>query len=356
MTPAPPAGVFDSGVSTPAREAASLAWGVEGERMIRGCILGLCLGLALPMAAMAAEDQALTPEQQKELAKFKAIYDSETRRTGDVRIDKANVTLHLGDRFYFLGPDDAKRVLLEAWNNPPDSADGVAGIIFPAGRNFLDSWGAVVTYEVTGYVTDKDAKDADYTKLLTESRKDEDNINENRKKDGFPAIHLVGWAQQPTYDGTTHSEIWARDLQFAGQKVDTLNYDLRLLNRRGVLSLNLVSSMDALPEARAAALDLSRTAAFDAGSRYEDYKAGDKKAAYGVAGLVAAGLGVAAAQKFGLLAIGLLFLKKAAVFIVAGFAALGARFRKLFGLKPKPKPAPPAGPWVLSDKRDEPGQ
>jgi uncharacterized membrane-anchored protein len=324
--------------------------------MIKRCILGVCLGLALPMAAMAAEDQALTPEQQKQIAKFKAIYDSETRRTGDVRIDKADVTLHLGDRFYFLGPEDSKRVLVEAWGNPPDGSNGVAGMIFPAGRNFLDSWGAVVTYEATGYVSDKDAKDADYTKLLDESRKDEDSVNEERKKAGFPASHLVGWAQPPTYDGATHSEIWARDLQFAGEKVDTLNYDLRLLNRRGVLSLNLVSSMDALPEARAAALDLSRTAGFDAGSRYEDYKTGDKKAAYGVAGLVAAGLGVAAAQKFGLLAIGLLFLKKAAVFIVAGFAAIAARFRKLFGLGPKPKPAASTGPWVLSDKRDEPGQ
>lgn len=326
--------------------------------MIRQCMLGLglflalSLGLSSPLAA-AAQDQALTPEQQREMAKFKAIYDSETRRTGDIRIDKANVTLHLGDRYYFLGPDDAKRVLVEGWGNPADGAAGVAGIIFPAGRNFLDNWGAVVTYDLVGYVPDKDAQNADYDKLLSESRKGEDGLNADRKKDGFPAIHLVGWAQPPTYDAATHSEIWARDLQFAGEKTDTLNYDLRLLNRRGVLSLNLVSTMDALPEARAAAVDLSRTAAFDAGSRYEDFKQGDKKAAYGVAGLVAAGLGVVAAQKLGLLAIGLLLLKKAAVIIVAGVAAGAAWLRKLFGLKPKPKPASQRGPWILSDKGAE---
>ncbi|HEY4031293.1 MAG TPA: DUF2167 domain-containing protein [Caulobacteraceae bacterium] len=326
-------------------------------KYVLGLCLGLSLGLAVSAAALAADgDKPMTPEQQKEIARFKAIYNAETRRTGDIRIDKANVTLHLGDRFYFLGPDDAKRVLIEGWANPPGSADGVAGIIFPAGRNFLDSWGAVVTYDPTGYVPDKDAKTADYDKLLDESRKNEDDINAARKKDGFEAIHLVGWAQPPTYDSATHSEIWARDIQFAGQKVDTLNYDLRLLNRRGVLSLNLVSAMDALPEARAAAVDLSRTAAFDAGSRYDDYKTGDKKAAYGVAGLVAAGVGVAAAQKFGLLAIGLLVLKKGAVIIAAAVAALGAKFRKLLGLRPKtkvvaPEPAPdPAGPWMLSDK------
>jgi uncharacterized membrane-anchored protein len=328
--------------------------------MIRKYLLGLSLGLCLALPAVAADDdKALTPEQQKELAKFKAIYDSETRRTGDIRIDKANLTLHLGDKFYFLGPADAKRVLVEGWGNPPDSADGVAGIIFPTGRNFLDSWGAVVTYDPVGYVPDTDAKTADYTKLLEDSRKDEDDVNTQRKKDGFQTLHLVGWAQPPTYDAATHSEIWARDIAFSGEKVDTLNYDLRLLNRQGVLVLNLVSHMDGLPEARAAAVDLSRTAAFDAGSRYEDYKSGDKKAAYGVAGLVAAGLGVAAAQKFGLFAIGLLLLKKGAVIIAAAFAGAAAWFRKLFGLKPKPKPAPAtatgtptpsAGPWILEDK------
>jgi uncharacterized membrane-anchored protein len=321
--------------------------------MIRQSVLGLCLGLCLALPAAAADDdKALTPEQQKELAKVKAIYDSETRRTGDIRIDKANVTLHLGDRYYFLGPADAKRVLVEGWGNPTDSADGVAGIIFPAGRNFLDSWGAVVTYDPVGYVPDTDAKNADYNKLLVDSRKGEDSDNEARKKAGFPTAHLVGWAQPPTYDQATHSEIWARDIQFADQKVDTLNYDLRLLNRRGVLVLNLVSRMDGLAEARTAAVDLSRTAAFDAGSRYEDFKSGDKKAAYGVAGLVAAGLGVAAAQKFGLLAVGLLLLKKGAVIIAAALAGAAAWFRKLFGMKPKPKPAPAAsaGPWILEDK------
>lgn len=325
--------------------------------MIRHCILGLVASFGLTLPAMAADDdKALTPAQQQQMAKFKAIYDSETRRTGDIHLDKANVTLHLGDRYYFLGPDDAKRVLVEGWSNPPENAEGVMGIIFPAGRNFLDSWGAVVTFDLTGYVSDKDAKSADYDKLLTESRKGEDDVNTQRKKDGFQTIHLVGWAQPPTYDSATHSEIWARDVQFSDQKVDTLNYDLRLLNRRGVLTLNLVSSMDALPEARAAAVDLSRVAAFDAGERYDDYKLGDKKAAYGVAGLVAAGLGVAAAQKLGLLAVGLLFLKKAAVLIVAGFAAVAAWFRKLFGIKPKPKPAPaapPSGPWILSDKTEK---
>ncbi len=119
-----------------------------------------------------------------------------------------------------------------------------------------------------------------------------------------------------------------------------------------MLSLNLVSSMDQLPQARAAAAELAHAAGFDAGARYEDFKEGqDKKAEYGIAGLIAAGLGVAAAQKLGLLALLLLFAKKGLVVIAAAGAWLYARFRKLAGLGRKPKAtlqmetgAPPQGP------------
>ena len=247
-----------------------------------------------------------------------------------------HTTFHLADRYYFLGADEAKKVVIDAWSNPPDSADGVLGMIFPKGKPFADSWGAVISYDPAGYVSDKDAKSADYDKLLVQEQKGEDDLNQQRKKSGFPSMHLVGWAQQPTYDPVSHSEVWARRIQFSGQGVDTLNYDTRILGRRGVLSVNIVSDMSHLDEARAAANDLARTAGFDAGSRYEDFKDGDQKAAYGVAGLVAAGLGLAAAQKFGLFALILLFAKKAFVLIAVAFAWVASKFRRLLGL-PEPK-------------------
>ena len=304
--------------------------------MLRTLCIGACLILAAPAVANA-EDSKFTPEQQKELARFREIYQSEHPKTGDVPLAAANATLHLGDRYYFLDAADAKRVLIEAWDNPPGAADGVLGVIFPKDKTFLDSWGAVITYDSVGYVSDKDAKNANYDKVLQQSRDDEGEVNARRAKSNAPPIHLVGWAQAPTYDPASHSEVWARDLKFGDEKLDTLNYDTRILGRRGVLSLNLVSTMDQLPLARAAANDLARSTLFDAGSRYADFSEGqDKKAAFGVAGLVAAGLGVAAAQKLGLIAIVLLAAKKGAVVLVAAVAWLSTRFRKMFGLKPKP--------------------
>jgi uncharacterized membrane-anchored protein len=218
----------------------------------------------------------------------------------------------------------------------------VLGIVFPKGKTFLDEgWGAVVTYEPAGYITDKDAG-ANYDEYLDEIRKDEDEGNAERKKAGFEPVHLVGWAQPPTYDPVRHHVIWARDLKFGDEPDDVLNYDVRLLGRRGFLSLNLVSKMSRLSTVRADAKTLADDASFNPGSTYADYQPGsDAKAAYGVAGLVAAGLGVAAAQKFGLLALIALFAKKFIVLIVAAGAAIAGWFRRLLKRKPK-----------TSDRRD----
>ncbi|PNB37134.1 DUF2167 domain-containing protein, partial [Pseudomonas sp. FW305-130] len=80
-----------------------------------------------------------------------------------------------------------------------------------------------------------------------------------------------GWAQQPSYDPAAHSLIWARDIKISDSPVDALNYDVRLLGRKGVLSLNMLSDMQHLPDVRAAATDFGKAAAFTAGSTYADY-------------------------------------------------------------------------------------
>jgi uncharacterized membrane-anchored protein len=209
----------------------------------------------------------------------------------------------------------------------------VLGIVFPAGKTFLDdTWGAAITYEGSGYVTDKDAQTADYDALLKQLQSGEDEINATRREEGYPAKHLVGWAQPPSYDATTHSVVWAQNIAFDGQTDDTLNYDVRMLGRKGVLSLNMITAMSKLAETRTDAEKLGRSADFTPGARYADFKTGDDTAGYGIAGLVAAGLGVVAVKKLGLLAILLVFAKKFVVLIVAAFAALGAKFRRLFGL------------------------
>jgi uncharacterized membrane-anchored protein len=321
-------------------------------------MLAVAAALLLPANSSA---RPAAPDAAEGARRVERIQQQLHPVTGDVRIPGANAILHLGQDYYFLPANEARVVLTEGWGNPPAQAANVLGMVFPTGRTFADdTWGAVITYEATGYVSDTDAASTDYAALLTQMQDGESELNAELARQGFPARHLVGWAQTPAYDPRTHSVVWARNIQFADVPEHTLNYDIRLLGRRGVLSLNMVTVMSDLAGTRTAAQRFASAAEFVPGERYADYQAGtDAVAEYGVAGLIAAGVGATVAQKAGLFALILAFGKKIILFVIAGFALLWRRIRRLFGGRDEldvasyeasdsthaePTPEAPAGP------------
>ncbi|WP_158586739.1 DUF2167 domain-containing protein [Aurantiacibacter zhengii] len=266
----------------------------------------------------------LPPEVQQML-------DSLQPQRGTVEIAAADATLDLGDQYDFYAADDARTILVNLWGNHPDEATGVLGLVMPAGASPLsDAWGAVVTYEATGFVSDEDAADADYNELMDAMREGSVELNEERRAQGYPGVDILGWAQSPAYDAGTHSVIWARELDFDDTDVNTLNYDLRTLGRSGVLSINLISSMPNLAEIQTAANDFASHAAFNPGARYSDYQEGDPRAGYGIAGLVAGGAGLAVAKKAGVLAVLLKFIKPILLGAVVLFGAFAGRIKRFF--------------------------
>ncbi|MBO9519467.1 MAG: DUF2167 domain-containing protein [Porphyrobacter sp.] len=271
----------------------------------------------------------------------KAFLESLHPRTGTIPLPEAKATLELGDDYLFYGPADAERIIVDAWGNPPTAGDGVLGLVMPAGTTPLsDAWGAVVTYESTGYVSDEDAADADYAAILAELKEGTAANNADRRAEGYPEIEVIGWAEDPKYDKLSHSVVWARDLKFGRDETHALNYDFRSLGRHGVLSINVISSMPELANVRIAARDFASHAHFDAGARYEDFDSTiDRKAEYGIGGLVAAGVGVAAAKKAGLLALLLKFLKPILVGIAVLFGTFFRKVKRLFGLDDSPSDA-----------------
>lgn len=296
--------------------------------------------LAIFLAAMAAfvlppaiHAQSTSPEAKAEEARLRSIAERLHPVTGDIRIPGANAILHLGEDYYFLPADEARLVLTDAWANPPEASNGVLGMVFPAGRTFADdTWGAVITYEASGYVSDSDAESTDYDALLTEMKAGSERQNAERTRLGFPGSHIVGWAQAPSYNRQNHSVVWARNIRFDDSPENTLNYDIRLLGRRGVLSLNMVTVMSRLAETRQAAQRFSAAAEFAPGERYADFQPGtDRVAEYGIAGLIAAGVGATVAKKAGLLALILGFGKKIIIFVIAGIAMLWGAIRRFFG-------------------------
>ncbi|WP_109126552.1 DUF2167 domain-containing protein [Dyella sp. C11] len=257
-------------------------------------------------------------------------------KTGTVALPGAKATLKLADGYSFLPAKDAQRVLTEAWNNPPDS--DVLGIILPDTDPHTlfdeDNWAVVVTFVDEGYVSDADAAEIDYDDMLKDMQEATRDENPDRVRRGYPAVELVGWAEPPHYDAATHKLFWARDLKFksadGSDDGHTLNYAIRVLGRKGYLSLNAVAHIDQLAKVRADMPKVVAMAEFDDGERYADYNAStDKVAAYGIAALVAGGIAAKAGllTKLGLM---LLALKK---FIVVGLVAIGAAIARLFKRK-----------------------
>ena len=249
---------------------------------------------------------------------------------GTVSLRGGMATLHLPNSFRFIGPEGTRRLLTEAWNNPPGAADRALGMLIPTAASPLspEGWGIVIDYEEEGFVNDSDAGSIDYAKLLKQMQDSTVKVNEERQKRGFEPVTLVGWAEPPSYDAAAHKIYWAKELAFGTNSTHTLNYNIRVLGRRGVLVLNAVAGMNQLPAIRRETRNVLGAVDFNEGHRYTDYLPGtDKAATYGITGLII-GATAAKAGVFKLLLVGILAFKKA---VVVGFVALVAAIKKLFG-------------------------
>ena len=275
---------------------------------------------SLDSEAIAAEELAqLSEEEQRYMQWATEMWESLDRQTGIIDIPTAGASLDVPDSFYFLDSEDATKVLVDIWGNPPGQT--VLGMLFPAEYTPFDSdsWAVTIEYEEDGYVSDADADKIDYQDLLEGMKKDTRLASEERVKQGYEAIELVGWASPPYYDQASHKLHWAKELNFAGQEQNTLNYNIRVLGRRGVLLMNFIANIDQKTIIDNNVETVLALAEFDQGSRYADFDPEvDKVAAYGIGALVAGKV----AAKTGLIAALILFLKKFGVIILVALGAL----------------------------------
>lgn len=290
--------------------------------------LALTLVLATGLSAVAARpaDAAKTRDQAEAfISQLKFLQ-------GTINLHDNLATITVPPDLRFLDSRDAGVVLTKIWGNPPQPDP--LGMLIPAEGYLLDAdaWAVIITYEQNGYVKDDDAGRIDYDQLLKQMQRGIADSNSQRIKKGYPPFDLVGWAATPRYDRPTHKLYWAKNLKFEGATNNTLNYNIRMLGRRGVLVLNAVAGMKQLPEIERMTPEILAAVDFNPGNRYADFNAaaGDKIATYGIAALIAGGI----AAKVGLfkgLWIGILGAKK--FIIIAVVVAIAAWLGKLFGKK-----------------------
>lgn len=311
----------------------------QEEIMYKLMLAGL---LSLALGGAAAADQA--PEVDAANKLVAAFHPQE----GKINLPGAIATLDLPPNFRYLDPADSGR-LLEAWGNPPGMH--TLGMIVPAGVHPMsrEGWGVVVTYDKDGHVKDDDAKDIDYGKLLKDMQESMAEQNPERKKQGYPAMSLLGWAETPHYDKASHKLYWAKELQGEGSDHHGLNYNIRVLGREGVLVLNAVADIRQLGQIRNEMQQVTAFTNFTAGNRYADFNGStDKVAEYGVAALVAGGV-AAKLGFFGKLFALLLAFKK---LLILGVAAIGTFVAKVFKRTPKAAPVPIVAADELAPKVD----
>ena len=276
------------------------------------------------LASAQTDTNALPPQIVKLLNDLKY-------QQGQIDLRGGLATLTVPKEFNFLDSTDAETVLVKLWGNPPSDVKPL-GLLIPAGMTPISSncWVVTISYEEGGYVKDDDASKINYDDLLKQMQKAVVEKNKSRQEKGYPAVDLLGWAEPPRYDAATHKMYWAKRFRVEGETGDTLNYNIRMLGRKGVLELNAIASVDQLPTIDAQTPQILGMVDFKEGNRYADFDPKvDKVATYGLAALVAGGA-LAAAAKLGflkLLWVGILAAKK---FVIIGVVAIVAFIKKLF--------------------------
>lgn len=241
-----------------------------------------------PDSTEVLSDEALTALYQAWADSLNATFVYET---GTVTLKGDLAKLTVPDGFRYLNPESADIVLTDMWGNPPSEPGyGSLGMLFPNDITPMDenTYAINITWSEEGYIDDTDAKDIDYDELLETIQEDARLASETRIELGYEPVEIVGWASAPFYDEANKKLHWAQEIKFGESPDHTLNYNIRILGRRGYLNLNVIGEMDVLPDVKANINNILPSVEFNEGHRYMDFDASiDEVAAVGIGGLIA---------------------------------------------------------------------
>lgn len=280
-------------------------------------ILALIPALAFAQEPRPTADEELEYAPDEELGDVELPFGFESGPFDAMLGSVASVKVP--DGWLFTGAKGTRAFLEETGNLP--SGDELGVLLNPED----DSW-ILFTFDAVGYVKDDDKNALDPDAMLSSIREGTRRANKELRKRGIPTMSIVGWEKEPHYDPTSHNLEWApRARTSEGDEV--VNYNTRLLGRRGVMEVALIVDPELLESALPSLRSTIQAFQFTKGEDYASFVQGDKVAEYGLAALVTGGA-VAMAAKSGLL-------EKLWKFIVLGVAGVIAAVKRFFGVKTK---------------------
>jgi uncharacterized membrane-anchored protein len=224
--------------------------------------------------------------------------------------------LRIPKDYVFAGSNDT-RIILEKTQNPTNGKE--LGFVAP---NDLQ-WFVIFEFDDVGYVPDTEKGSLDADAMLETIKKGTEESNKERQRRGWAPMTVLGWEQKPRYNELTHNLEWAIRGESEGHKI--INYNTRLLGRKGVMRVALVTEPEFLTPTMPKFQNILAGFGFSKGQKYSEFIQGDKVAQYGLSALVVGGAAAAAA--------------KSGVFkwlwkvLVVAFIAVAAFLRRLFSRK-----------------------
>lgn len=293
-----------------------------------GVVLSVCFVSLLSMTIGSAQDdfdlEGLPPEQQAVIRKMMSIDWQSGPAVGKIG---SMAEIQIPDGYRFTGASGAQ-TLLEAYGNPRNPK--ILAALEPLAED--EDWTLIFQFDDIGYVKDEDKDALDAGELISTFRGGIEAGNQQRKAIGGEELRSINWAEEPFYDAETNNLTWALNLGF--DSGNTINYDIRVLGRRGVMEVTLLGDPETYSEAVPKVKELLTGYSFAAGNKYAEWVQGDKIAEYGLAGLVAGGA-LAAAAKTGLLGKLGLLIAKGGKAIILGLVVVGGAImsvaRRVFG-------------------------
>lgn len=293
-------------------------------------LIFLCGSSVIAVAQEPAAEE-LSAELKEQMAAAAEKYSQLKWVNGPAVADLGSrAQIKVPEGYKFLNSHDAQ-TLLTLFGNPQNPS--ILGLVQPAAESEdVDSWFIVFQFEDIGYIKDADKEKIDAHELLSSFRAGIEEGNKQRRMMGGSELREMDWSDQPFYDPQTNNLTWGLRLKF--DEGDSINYDIRMLGRAGVMSATLVGSPETYQAAVGPTKHLLSGFEFKEGSKYADWKPGDKVAAVGLTALIGGG-SLAIAAKTGLLAkLGLILAKMGKAVIIVIFA-IGAGvvglFKKIFG-------------------------
>ncbi len=269
-------------------------------------------------------EDVLDPEQLESFRRFNEIKWQEGPATALIG-QHAEIKVPAG--YKFAAGADAQ-TLLELYGNPRNPR--ILGALMSTDEE--TDWTLIFQFDDIGYVKDADKESIDAGEILSSFQAGLSDMNAQRRAVGAMECTSITWKETPFYDPQTNNLTWALNLGFADG--DSVNYDIRMLGRKGVMEATLLGDPETYTKVVPEVKTLLAGYAFTSGNKYAEWKQGDKIAAYGLSALVAGG-GVALAAKSGLLAkLGILLAKggKAIIVgIVVFFGAIGSFLKRMLG-------------------------